>query len=269
MKDYTLHYFIELSYRGFHYNGWQRQPNGIGVQQVIEDALSTLLGHKIDITGSGRTDAGVNALMQVAHFDSHAAIDPKQLVHRLNRILPDDIAIFNIYQVPKDFHARFSAISRSYEYRICPLKDPFSTGLAWIMTRPLNVNLMNEAASKLLTHTDFEAFCKVHTAVKNFLCKVSDARWEYQNIGNQEVLVFKITANRFLRGMVRALVGTMIDVGLEKITLQDFDDILHSRDRNMAGKAAPPEGLYLVKIVYPKTEEPWSFKLEAAKPILG
>lgn len=263
--DYTLHYFIELCYRGFHYNGWQRQPNGLGVQQVLEEALTTLLGHKVEITGSGRTDAGVNALMQVAHFDSHNPFNAEQLVHRLNRILPNDVAVFRIYQVPKDFHARFSAISRSYEYRICPNKDPFATGLSWIYTRSLNIDLMNQASQRLLYHTDYEAFCKVHTAVKNFLCKVSEAKWTTEIRGQQENIIFHITANRFLRGMVRALVGTLVEVGMEKLSLEEFDSILHSRDRGQAGKAAPPEGLYLCKIVYPSHDEPWSFKLETHK----
>ncbi|TNF42798.1 MAG: tRNA pseudouridine(38-40) synthase TruA [Bacteroidetes bacterium] len=240
-------YAIQLSYKGTRYFGWQRQSNEISVQEVLEKALSTILREEISVVGAGRTDTGVHASYYIAHFDSENEItDPFQLAFKLNRFLPDDIAIQKIRKVNNDFHARFSAISRTYKYYISTGKNPFTTDTSFQYTVPLNVDLMNEAAGILLEYTDFTSFAKLHTDVKTNNCKIYQAEWEKP--GDQ--LIFTIKADRFLRNMVRAIVGTLIEVGKGKISAEDFVQIIERKDRGEAGTSVPPQGLFLVDIEY-------------------
>ncbi|PKP39000.1 MAG: tRNA pseudouridine(38-40) synthase TruA [Bacteroidetes bacterium HGW-Bacteroidetes-15] len=242
-------YFIELAYQGTSYCGWQIQPNANTIQAELEKALSTLLRVDISTTGAGRTDTGVHASFFVAHFDSiqkNLNWDQKFLVS-LNEILPKDISIKDIVAVIPDAHARFSALSRTYEYRISRVKDPFSINSSWLYKGNLNLDAMKDASSKLLSYTDFTSFSKLGSDVKTNNCKIFFALWESQ----QSQLVFTIRADRFLRNMVRAIVGTLIDVGREKISVADFIKIIEARDRSLAGTSAPPEGLFLTNIEYP------------------
>ena len=242
-----LRYFLEIAYDGTHYHGWQEQRNARGIQEVIADALSLLLKSRIPITGSGRTDTGVHALQQVAHIDLPEPVDTDHLLHRLNRFLPGDIAIHRIYRVKDDAHARYSATARTYEYRITGIKDPFLAGRAWYLRTPPDLPLMNEASAMLLDYKDFEAFSRVKTDVKNFRCDLSYARW----IPDGPLYRFNIRSDRFLRGMVRTLVGTLVDLSFGKISLDQFRKIIVRKDRRQAGPAAPAHGLYLLKVEYP------------------
>jgi tRNA pseudouridine38-40 synthase len=239
--------FFEVSYNGTKYNGWQSQPNATGIQAVIEDSLSKVLRASISITASGRTDTGVHCEQQFFHADLPDTADIERLVFQLNSILPADIAIPSIRPVAPDAHARFDAISRSYKYRIVMRKNPFTPGFAWFYFKPLDLRTMNQAAALLAGKHDFECFSKVKTDVSNFICDISEARWEQHG----DRLEFTITANRFLRGMVRAIVGTLIDVGSGRTSLEEFRHILESRDRREAGQNVPPSGLYLVSVIYP------------------
>jgi tRNA pseudouridine38-40 synthase len=243
-----MRYFIECAYRGTNYSGWQIQNNALAVQEVIEKALSTLLKRKIDITGSSRTDAGVHAMQQMAHFDFQEEINNlDNLVYRINKVLPFDISIQRIFIVEDDYHSRFEAISRKYEYRISRKKNPFQRGLSYEFNGDLDINLMNEACKILFFNTDFQCFSKIHTDVLTFNCTILEARWiEEPN----NLLAFHIKANRFLRGMVRAIVGTLLEVGLGKISLVDFEEIILSKDRKKAGWAVPAEGLFLMEVNY-------------------
>lgn len=244
-----MRYFIELSYRGTDYHGWQRQPNGLSVQEVIENVLSTVLRQPVSIVGSGRTDTGVHAGQQFAHFDTEVPlIISPQLVHSLNSLLPADIAVHDLFPVRDDDHARYTALSRYYQYQIIRQKDPFLAGLAYVFNPPLDVERMNEAADHLRSHTDFESFSKVKTDVKTFNCRIDFAFWERQRGGN---LTFHIKADRFLRGMVRAIVGTLLQVGQGRMSVADFERVILTRDRTRAGRAAPAEGLSLVQVGYP------------------
>lgn len=242
-----MRYFIQLSYLGTQYHGWQVQPNAISVQAVFEEKLQLLLRNKIDIVASGRTDTGVHAAGQVIHLDTDQVLDG-QFLFRMNCVLPNDIAIRQINLVKPDAHARFDATFREYEYTINRTKNPFTIGQAWNFGRDLDIGLMNEAATLLLKHKDFQCFSKVHTDVFTYNCDIMHAAWE--TLGEDQ-LVFRIRANRFLRGMVRAIVGTLIDIGQGKKTISDFQQILLSKDRCTAGAAAPPEGLNLVRIGFP------------------
>jgi len=244
-----MRYFFEISYNGTHYHGWQNQKNAIGVQQVVEEALSKLMREKISIVGSGRTDAGVHCVQQFFHSDIETDFKPVDLTHRLNAFLPKDIAIRKIFPVTMNAHARYDAIERSYQYKITREKDPLLVGYAHYFFRDLDVPTMERAASLLMGEHDFECFSKVKTDVNHFICDIKQASWNQK--GN--VLVFTITANRFLRGMVRAIVGTLLDVGTGKLSLKQFQEILKSRDRKKAGMNAPPEGLYLTQVKYPKS----------------
>jgi tRNA pseudouridine38-40 synthase len=240
-------YFLQLSYKGTRYFGWQRQPNAISVQEVMEKTLSTVLREDITVVGAGRTDTGVHASFYVLHFDVSFEIqDPEKLFYHLNRFLPDDIAIQKIKKVNNDFHARFSAASRTYKYYISTVKDPFTNETSYQFTVTLNINKMNEAAKTLFEYTDFTSFAKLHTDVKTNNCKIFQAEWEKQ--GDQ--LIFTIKADRFLRNMVRAIVGTLIEAGKGKITIDDFRKIIESKDRGSAGTSVPPQGLFLVDIGY-------------------
>lgn len=242
-------YFIYLSYDGAAYHGWQLQPNGSSVEETIEKALSTLLRHDTDITGAGRTDAGVNASMMVAHFDAEPEriADCRQLAYRLNRMLPRDIAIEKIEPVGSDMHARFSATSRTYHYYIHTAKDPFLRHYSWETHYPLDFGLMDSAASYLLGKKDFKCFCKTGADVKTTICTVTDAHFERKS---DHQYMFVITANRFLRNMVRAVVGTLIDVGRGRITLEDFRKTVDSGTRSDAGESVPGHALFLSNISY-------------------
>lgn len=241
-----MRYFIELAYKGTNYHGWQYQPDADSVQETINKALSLILKKPIDIVGAGRTDTGVHAKQMYAHFDFDTAIDSKQLVHKLNSFLPKDIAIFDIIKVADKAHARFDAIKRTYEYHIHTTKDAFENEASYHFQQPLNLDKMNEACKILFKHTDFECFSKTHTDVRTFNCVIFEANWTKH--GNK--LVFTIAADRFLRNMVRAIVGTMINIGTEKISLSDFEKIIDSKDRGKAGFSVPAHGLYLTEIEY-------------------
>ena len=242
-----MRYFIELSYDGTSFVGWQRQPSGNSVQSCLEDALSILFRKPLSIVGAGRTDAGVHAHQLFAHVDIDEHID-QDLTFRLNKLLPKEIAVRNIIAVAQDAHARFDAVSRSYSYHITTQKNPFLQKRSYQFAKPLDVELMNQAAKILIDHEDFKCFSKSKTDVKTYICDIQDAYWEQ---GGSE-LVFFIQANRFLRNMVRAIVGTLIEVGLKKISISDFEAILASRDRSQAGYSVPAHGLYLEKVNYPK-----------------
>ncbi|OFX19258.1 MAG: tRNA pseudouridine(38-40) synthase TruA [Bacteroidetes bacterium GWA2_31_9b] len=245
-----MRYFIQLSYKGTNYCGWQIQPNGITIQEVITKALSTILNEKIDLTGAGRTDTGVHALYYIAHFDSENTslhID-NTLIYKLNSFLPKDISIQQIFSVKADANARFDAISRTYLYYIHQQKDPFLEETSWYFPHKLNIDLMNQASDILLLYTDFTSFSKLHTDVKTNNCKIFKSQWTIDNYKLQ----FEIKADRFLRNMVRAVVGTLIDVGKEKITLDDFIEIIESKNRSNAGISVPAHGLFLASIEYPE-----------------
>ncbi|WP_046758300.1 tRNA pseudouridine(38-40) synthase TruA [Kordia jejudonensis] len=242
-----MRYFIELSYNGENYHGWQNQPNAISVQEVLEKALSTLLRKEISIVGAGRTDAGVHAKQMFAHFDVGTAINTTELIFKLNSFLPKDIAIQDIHSVKEDAHARFDATARTYEYWIVTEKNPFHNQSAHLVYKNLDVNLMNKAANELFNYEDFKCFSKTHTDVKTYLCTIEKAVWEQRN----ELFVFTIKADRFLRNMVRAIVGTLIEVGLGKLTIDEFKQIIASRNRNNAGTSVPGKALYLTAVTYP------------------
>ncbi len=242
-----MRYFIELSYNGKNYHGWQIQPNANSVQETITEALSTILRDKVDIVGAGRTDAGVHALQLFAHFDVSLSLDGEKFKQKLNAFLPDDIVIIDIFLVNDDSHTRFDAVSRSYEYRIYLGRNPFLLDTTWqIHQKKLDIKKMNEATTVLLEYTNFKCFSKSKTDVKTYNCKITKAEWVLEN----NLLTFHITANRFLRNMVRSIVGTLIDVGLSKKTKQDVIDIIKSENRSNAGVSVPPQGLFLTKVVY-------------------
>jgi len=241
-----LRYFIELSYNGKNYHGWQIQPDAISVQEKINNALSTVYQKDIQIVGAGRTDTGVHASQMFAHFDIDKLIDDN-LEFKLNSILPNDIFIKAIFLVDDEKHARFDALYRSYEYKIWLGRNPFLLDFSWqIHSQKPNVTLMNEAAKLLLDYEDFESFSKVKTDVHTFNCNVTEAFWVQKD--NQ--LTFHISANRFLRNMVRAIVGTLLDVGLDKISISDFKNIIESKNRSNAGLSVPAKGLFLTQIKY-------------------
>jgi tRNA pseudouridine38-40 synthase len=247
-------YFIEISYLGTHYHGWQLQPNATTVQMVIEDSLKLLTGSLIKTTGAGRTDTGVHARHFTAHFNSeHPLFDTvSHCVYKLNCILPADISVNDLYPVKPEAHARFSALSRTYEYKLCRHKDPFETALSWHLSRALDIAAMNQAARKLMEYTDFTSFSKLHSDVKTNQCHIMEAIWS-DDTGK---IIFTIKADRFLRNMVRAIVGTMIEIGQGKIDIQGFADIIAGKDRRLAGFSVPAHGLYLVDIAYPDLRLP-------------
>ena len=242
-------YFIYFSYKGSAYHGSQRQPNGISVQQVLEESMSTILRMPLSLVFAGRTDAGVHAESMVAHFDIEQPItNAANVVLRLNSLLPPDIAVSRILMVSSDAHARFDAFSREYEYRCVDYKSPFLQGMTARVSSNMNYALMNEAARLLWGKHDFASFCKVHTDVKTTLCDVKTAVWEERD----NIHVFTIVADRFLRNMVRAIVGTLFEVGKGNLTLQQFAHIIDQKDRRAAGQSAPAEGLFLTQINYPE-----------------
>ena len=242
-----MRYFVTLSYDGTRFHGWQIQPNGISVQGELEHGLSLLLRTTVQVTGAGRTDAGVHARMMVAHFDFDGDVDCQQLAYKLNKLLPQDIAIQKIEPVAADLHARFSATSRTYYYYLHTTKDPFQRHYSCELHYPLDFELMNRAAAMLLDYEDFGAFCKSHADVKTTLCHVTEARWV--QLSDYEWR-FEITANRFLRNMVRAVVGTLIEVGRGRLSLDDFCRVVEGKRRSDAGESMPGNALFLVDIKY-------------------
>ncbi len=244
-----MRYFIDLSYNGRAYHGWQIQPDVVTVQSELNHALSTVLRAPLECMGAGRTDTGVHAKRMVAHFDFDKQIDLMDLVYKLNVYLPKDIHVNTIKEVHADVHARFDALSRTYIYEISRTKDAFNYLNTHTYTLPLDIDLMNQAAKILFEYTDFQCFSKVKTDVKTYDCHIMVAEW----IGSNKKLIFEIKADRFLRNMVRAIVGTMIEVGAKKRTLEQFRTIVLSKNRSNAGTSAPAQGLYLTNIEYLKS----------------
>ena len=244
-----MRFFIQFSYFGKAYHGWQNQPNAITVQEVLENGMSKLLNSPVSLMGAGRTDTGVHAKKMYAHFDIDSLDNVPEYIFRLNSFLPNDIAVDRIFEVEDDAHARFHATERTYEYHIDKKKDPFSTDLVHFVKKDLDIAQMNSAAVLLLGKKDFECFSKSNTDVYTYICDLREAKWELKN----DKLVFTITADRFLRNMVRAIVGTLINVGLGKYPADYVNTILKSKDRTKAGVSVPAKGLYLTSIVYPNT----------------
>jgi tRNA pseudouridine38-40 synthase len=242
-----LRYFLKLAYNGTNYHGWQYQPNASSVQETLTTAMSIVMNSNINLMGAGRTDAGVHAKEMYAHFDFETPFDTTSLVHKLNSYLPKDIVIFGIIAVHAEAHARFDATKRTYQYHINTFKDVFSNEESWYYHQMLDLDLMNEASKLLCKYTDFQCFSKVNTDVNTFDCTIFEAYWT-RNENNK--LLFTISANRFLRNMVRAIVGTLVYVGLHKLSLSDVETIIISKNRNEAGFSVPAKGLYLIKIDY-------------------
>lgn len=243
-----MRYLIHLAYNGKGYHGWQLQPNAKSIQGELQEKLSLLLKTSIEVVGCGRTDTGVHAKNYFAHFDCLIEIDTEKLQFQLNAILPNDICIYGILMVEPSFHARFDAIERAYEYVVCTKPNPFLYDFSLLYTKPLDLDKMNEAAALLLLHKDFECFSKVHTDVKTFRCDVRHAKW-VQTENNK--LIFTIKADRFLRNMVRAIVGTLLEVGAGKKTVSDFVKVLESKSRSEAGQSVAAKALFLTEVHYP------------------
>lgn len=242
-----MRYFIKLAYNGTNYHGWQSQPNASSVQETLNKAVSVVLNTKVNLTGAGRTDTGVHAKEMYAHFDFEPLFEIQNLIHKLNSYLPKDIVVYDIISVPDQAHARFDATKRTYEYHINTFKNAFSQNESWYFHQELDLDLMNEASKILFNHIDFQCFSKVNTDVNTFDCTIFEAYWT-RDTANK--LIFTISANRFLRNMVRAIVGTLINVGLHKITINDFNEIIKNKNRKKAGFSVPAHGLYLTKIEY-------------------
>lgn len=242
-----MRYFITLSYDGTRFHGWQIQPNGTSVQEELQHALSLLLRQDVQVTGAGRTDTGVHARMMVAHFDVIDPLDGTQLAYKLNKLLPHDIAVQRVEAVAADMHARFSARARTYFYYIHTVKSPFLRHYSYELHYELDFPLMNEAAQLLTTYTDFGAFCKSHADVKTTLCQLTHAQWVQLSATEWR---FEITSNRFLRNMVRAVVGTLIEVGRHRLSIDDFRRVVEGRQRTAAGESMPGHALFLQHIEY-------------------
>ncbi|WP_037315760.1 tRNA pseudouridine(38-40) synthase TruA [Salegentibacter sp. Hel_I_6] len=243
-----MRYFLELSYFGKAYHGWQNQPNAISVQEEIEKALSVIFQSEIAIVGAGRTDAGVHAKQIFAHFDVEEELKQEAFQFKLNSLLPEDIALQDFFKVKPDAHARFDALSRSYEYHVVQQKDPFLEDRSYFVKNSLDIEKMNQAAEILKDYTNFKCFSKSKTDVKTYNCKITEAVWKKEN----EVLVFHITADRFLRNMVRAIVGTLLEIGLGKKPVDHMHEIIKSKDRSRAGTSVPAKALYLTRVTYPE-----------------
>ncbi len=244
-------YFLHLAYNGTDYHGWQVQNNALTVQQKINESLSVLLGEDINVVGCGRTDTGVHASDFYAHFDTSKSFDAetgKQLVFKLNKYLPDSIVILNFLLVHAEVNARFDAISRTYKYYVIRRKDPFFDNYSWYVYGDLDVERMNRAATEMMEYTDFTSFSKLHSQTKTNNCKIMEAYWQEEG----HKLIFTIKADRFLRNMVRAIVGTLMDVGKGKITVEEFKQIIERKNRSDAGYSVPAKGLFLEKVDYPK-----------------
>lgn len=243
----AMRYFVELKYDGGAYCGWQRQPDATTVQGTIEEALSKLLRHEVEIVGAGRTDTGVNASYYVAHFDIDTPFDAAQLRYKLNLMLPHDISIDSVTAVDAEAHARFDAKEREYTYYISTVKNPFRRASAWMYYQPLDVEKMNEAAKSLLEYDDFTSFAKLNSNNKTNICHVMKAEWSVEEGG---ILRFTIRADRFLRNMIRAIVGTLVDVGRGRYTVEDFRSIIESKDLSRSSSGAPAQGLFLSDVLY-------------------
>ncbi len=240
-----MRFFLDISYKGTNFHGWQIQPNGNTVQAELEKALSTILKTETSIVGSGRTDTGVHATQQIAHFDSESK--PDDLVYKLNSFLPKDISVNELKEVNTEAHARFDATKRMYHYHINQSKNPFKQETSYYFTQAIDIELINKGCEIIKGWENFECFSKVHTEVNNFNCEIFKADWQQK--GDEHLFI--VEANRFLRGMVRAMVGTLLDVGTGKTSLEELKEILKSNDRKKAGRAVPPQGLFLEKIEYP------------------
>lgn len=244
-----MRYFLELSYLGKAYFGWQIQPGMPTVQQAVQDSMSLLLRRNIEVVGAGRTDTGVHASHYVAHFDVPDPItDCAGFCYHLNAVLPADIAVIGLKRVKDDAHARFDAISREYKYYVAKNKNPFAQDTAMRITQPLDIEAMNRAAAQLLSQSDFTSFCKLHSDNKTNLCRVMKAQWEE----NEDFYIFTVRADRFLRNMVRAIVGTLLDVGRSKMPPEEFGNVIRGRNRSLAGTSAPARGLFLQEVAYPE-----------------
>ncbi len=245
-----LRYFIKLAYKGTNYHGWQAQPNAITVQELLGKSFSTIFRNPFEIVGAGRTDAGVHADEFYAHVNIENEFNANEIIYKMNALLPNDIVVYDIFKTTENAHARFDALSRSYEYRIFLGKNPFLNETAWqFITTKLNVERMNEAAKILETHTNFKSFSRSNSDVRTYNCNIMHAKWKQTN----QLLVFHITADRFLRNMVRAVVGTLIEIGKGKMNLEEFKQIIESENRCNAGPSAPAQGLFLTQVTYPKT----------------
>lgn len=242
-----MRYFITFSYDGTAYHGWQIQPHSISVQEELQKALSTLLRQTIEVVGAGRTDTGVHARKMIAHFDFETAVDCPQLVYKLNKILPKDIAVQKVELVADDMHARFSATSRTYHYFVHLAKDPFQRAYSWQVYGEPDFELMNEAAKVLMEYRDFTSFSKVNTDTKTNDCTITEAHWDRVGDGQWR---FTITANRFLRNMVRAIVGTLVEVGRGRMTIAQLRQVIEAKDRCRAGDSVPGNALFLVEVEY-------------------
>ena len=245
-----MRYFIFISYKGTSYHGWQIQPNSITVQHTLDKALSVVLNENISTVGAGRTDTGVHALFFCAHFDSDLPdLSTKtKLIYKLNTYLPKDISVHSIKKVVPDANARFSAVSRTYKYYITKIKDPFGENSSWFVYGDLDIVTINEACGILIKHSDFTSFSKLHSDSKTNICRIYEANW----VQKDNLLVFTIKADRFLRNMVRAIVGTLVDVGSGKVSINEFEELIIAKDRCRAGKSAPAKGLFLTDIEYPE-----------------
>ncbi len=243
-----MRFFIDLAYNGQSFHGWQKQPNAITVEETIEDCFAQIFSRKIALVGAGRTDTGVHARQLVAHFDIDQSIEVEHLKYKLNRMLPSTVSVQEIYRVKADAHARFDALWRQYKYYLSTKKNPFAHDFSGYLPVSVDVELMNEACKIIKQHRDFECFSKVKTDVKTYNCIVKEAFWE--EIDNQ--LVFSITANRFLRNMVRAIVGTLLEIGAGKKSVAMLTEILESKNRCRAGKSVAAQGLFLEQIMYPE-----------------
>ena len=241
-----MRYFLELAYRGSAYHGWQRQPNAVTVQEKVEDALATLLREPVEVVGAGRTDTGVHARQLFAHFDLEAELSP-DFVFKMNSVLPMDIAVKSLHKMEQEAHARFDALSRTYEYHVVLEKDPFSLESAYFVKRKPDLKKMNEAAKMLMEYSDFKCFSRSRTDVRTYTCRIEEAYWEKRG----ESLIFTIKADRFLRNMVRAVVGTLLEIGLGKLEVEELHQIIKSKNRSEAGASVPAHGLYLTKVEYP------------------
>lgn len=244
-----MRFFIELAYNGAPFHGWQKQKNASSVQETIETCLAKIFGEEVALTGAGRTDTGVHARQLIAHFDREEAFDIPNLIYKLNRMLPKAIVVLAIYRVRDDAHARFDALWREYQYYVSLTKNPFASDFSAYVPRPVDCERMNAACKPLLTHRDFKCFSKVKTDVWTYNCKISSAKWQKE--GDQ--LIFTIVADRFLRNMVRAIVGTLLEIGQGQRTVEDMQKILASKNRRNAGRSVPANGLFLNRIHYPNT----------------
>lgn len=244
-----MRYRIDLSYDGGAYCGWQRQPDAPSVQETLERALSTLLRQPTEVVGAGRTDTGVSASYYVAHFDAVAEVDCSLLRYKLNLLLPHDMAVYGVRAVREDFHARFDALEREYTYYLSQRKNPFRRHSAWQYYAPLDVERMNEAAKALVEWDDFTSFAKLNSNNKTNICDVRMAEWR-RSEEDVDLLIFTIRADRFLRNMIRAIVGTLVDVGRGKLTVEEFRNILHAKDLSLSSSSAPAQGLFLSDVVY-------------------